>query len=100
MAFSPDGKTFVKSAMDNGTVRLWNTQTGELSRILIGHTSHVFCVAFSPDGKMLASGSYDGTLRLWDAETGELRNTRTGYTSAVVNVSFSPDGNTIGSATV
>ncbi|MDE0681276.1 MAG: sigma-70 family RNA polymerase sigma factor [Candidatus Poribacteria bacterium] len=97
MAFSPDGNTLA-SPLDNGTIRLWNTQTGELSRILIGHTYHVSCVAFSPDGKMLASGSYDGTLRLWDAETGELRNTRTGYTSAVVNVSFSPDGNTVASA--
>ena len=98
MAFSPDGKTLA-SPLNNGTIRLWNTQTGELSRILIGHTYHVSCVAFSPDGKMLASGSDDGTLRLWDAETGKLRNTRTGYTNAVVNVSFSPDGNTIASAT-
>ncbi|MXV74301.1 sigma-70 family RNA polymerase sigma factor [Candidatus Poribacteria bacterium] len=97
MAFSPDGNTLA-SPLDNGTIRLWNTQTGELSRILIGHTYHVSCVAFSPDGEMLASGSYDGTLRLWDAETGELRNTRTGYTSAVVNVSFSPDGKTVASA--
>ncbi|MCG9131689.1 sigma-70 family RNA polymerase sigma factor [Candidatus Poribacteria bacterium] len=97
MAFSPDGKTLA-SPLNNGTIRLWNTQTGKLSRILIGHTSRVFCVAFSPDGKMLASGSYDGTLRLWDAETGELRNTRTGYTSAVVNVAFSPDENIIASA--
>ncbi len=97
MTFSPDGKTLA-SPLNNGTIRLWNTQTGELSRILIGHTYDVFCVAFSPDGKMLASGSYDGTLRLWDAETGELRNTHTGYTSEVLNVAFSPDRNTLAGA--
>ena len=97
MAFSPDSKTFA-SAMNNGTIRLWNIQTGELSRILIGHTYYVFCVAFSPDGKMLASGSYDGTLRLWDTETGEPRKTHTGWTSGVADVAFSPDGRTLSGA--
>ena len=97
IAFSPDGKTLA-SAMDNGTVRLWHTQTGERHRILTGHKDIVFSVAFSPDGKTLASGSHDGTLRLWDRETGECRNTRTGYTSEVLDVAFSPDGKTLASA--
>ena len=97
MAFSPDGKTFA-SAMDNGTVRLWRTQTGERHRILTGHKDIVFSVAFSPDGRTLTSGSHDGTLRLWDRETGELRSTHTGYTSEVLSVAFSPDGKTLASA--
>ena len=97
IAFSPDGKTLA-SAMDNGTVRLWDIQTGERPRILTGHKDIVFSVAFSPDGKTLTSGSHDGTLRLWDRETGECRNTHTGYTSGVLNVAFSPDGKTLASA--
>ena len=57
----PDGKTLA-SSLNNGTIRLWNTQTGELSRILIGHTYHVFLRSVQPRmEKMLVSGSYDGT---------------------------------------
>jgi WD40 repeat protein len=39
-----------------------------------GHTNWAYAVAFSPDGKMLASGTYDRTLRLWDPATGQERN--------------------------
>jgi hypothetical protein len=40
---------------------------------LIGHTNHVDCIAWSPDGTPLATGSYDNTLRIWDASTRECR---------------------------
>jgi serine/threonine protein kinase len=67
-------------------------------QILTGHTSSVLSVAFSPDGKMLASGSGDKTIKLWNAQTGALTQTLTGHTEAIWQVRFSPDGKTLASA--
>jgi WD40 repeat protein len=61
-------------------------------RILIGHTSEVEGVAFSPDGTMLATASADGTARLWEVPGCTPVSTLTGHTSSVNAVAFSPDG--------
>ncbi|MDX2217003.1 MAG: TIR domain-containing protein [Oculatellaceae cyanobacterium bins.114] len=64
---------------------------------LQGHQDVVASVSFSPDGKTIASGSFDNTIKLWDAATGELLNTLEGQHNAVNSISFSPDGKTIAS---
>jgi WD40 repeat protein/CHAT domain-containing protein len=71
-------------------------QGGEYNR-LEGHKGVVYSVRFSPNGKLLASGSGDGTIKLWDGKTGILRHTLMGHSGGVTSVSFSPNGKTLAS---
>ena len=63
----------------------------------IGHSAQVFSVAFSPDGKKLASGSMDNTVILWDLATGKPEKILKGHTGWVLSVAFSPDGRKLAS---
>ena len=60
-----------------------------------GHSDTISSVTFSPDGRVLASGSWDNSIKLWDAATGTELRTLKGYTVPVRSVAFSPDGRTL-----
>ena len=95
---SPDGNTLVTEGVDNA-LNLWDVNTGTQQHSLIGHTSHVRTVVYSPnDNTLIASGSNDGTLRLWNADTGTERATLITVDGDVESVAFSPDGNTVACA--
>ncbi|NUK90284.1 PD40 domain-containing protein, partial [Streptomyces lunaelactis] len=82
-------------AGEDGTARLWDTTTGRTRKTLTGHKDTVYSVAFSPDGRTLATAGEDGTARLWDTTTGRTRKTLTGHKDTVYSVAFSPDGRTL-----
>jgi len=64
---TPDGKMFA-TGDDSGAVKLWDCASGKLIREMPHHGDWVFAVAFSEDGKWLASGSSDFTARVWPIE--------------------------------
>jgi len=72
--------------------KMWDATSGQETLRLQGHTGWVYSVAFSPDGKRIAS---DKTLKVWDATSGQERLTLKGHTSYVWSVAFSPDGKRI-----
>ncbi|KIJ52909.1 hypothetical protein M422DRAFT_242854 [Sphaerobolus stellatus SS14] len=103
LTFAPQGSIMKRTytpkfnktmTLQSGQLQYWPAQQGTLP----GHTYSVQSVAFSPDGKCIASGSEDNTIWIWDAETGEnVGEPLKGHTSSVWSVAFSPDGKRIAS---
>lgn len=91
LSFSPDGNQLAVGGA-TGIVRLLDAATGQPTLTLAGHTYLVFDLAYSPNGKLLATSSWDGSAILWDLTSGkELRT----FTAQWSGVAFSPDGKSL-----
>jgi WD40 repeat protein len=77
---------------DERSIYLWDAESGALLRVLQGHADWINGVAWSPDGRTLASSSDDDTVRLWDVESGQVVQVLRGHTFRVFGVAWSPDG--------
>lgn len=101
VAFSPDSSVLAVAAEIRrseppvaGDITLWNPRTGAMTGRLAGHKDSILCVAFTPDGKQLVSGSRDGTLRVWDLET-QTEVAALACGEPVLTLACSPDGKTL-----
>ena len=97
-AFTPESVRFVDGVSSNEYgVQVWDSTNGQKVLSLKGHSAGVAGVAYSPDGKRIASASGDKTVKVWDASNGKLILTFKGHTDAVCCVAFSPDGKRLAS---
>jgi len=93
VAFDSKGNRIAAGSTDETAaeyaVRIWDIGRKQTLRVLPGHSKDVYSLAFSPDGRWLASGSLEETVRIWDAQTLEFVSVLR-HGGAVYDVSFSP----------
>jgi RNA polymerase sigma factor (sigma-70 family) len=98
LAFSADGKLLAAGWGELEkpcSIGIWELESGKQRGMLVGHKASVFALAFSPDGKQLASGGYDHTLRLWDLGTYKESQPPHTLRTPVYQVAFTKDGKTL-----
>lgn len=82
----------------DGEISLWRKNNGDSHKLIktfLAHDDAISQIKYSPDGKIIASASWDKTIKLWNLETGELVNTLTGHNDGINSIAFTPDGETL-----
>lgn len=103
LRFSADGSMLFAAAGEpgiGGIAYQWKTADGSLVHKFEGHRDALYALALSPDGQMLATGSYDQKIKLWNVASGTEIKTLTGHNGGVNGLSFRPDGKVLASASV
>ena len=92
---SPDGSLVAGAGSHEKAVRIWDVHTGSQVKVIAGHSFATRSVAFSPNGRLLATVAGDGTGGLWSVATGHEIRQLDGEADVLHNVAFSPDGQTL-----
>jgi WD40 repeat protein/serine/threonine protein kinase len=95
IAFNPTGSMVLAGALLDRTIRIWETATGAERSVLATREGSVGNVAWSRDGRALASGCLDNAVRIWSAASGAVWRVLVGHTGEVRSVAWSPDGRVI-----
>jgi WD40 repeat protein/tetratricopeptide (TPR) repeat protein/tRNA A-37 threonylcarbamoyl transferase component Bud32 len=96
LAYRRDGRQLASAA--DTTVRVWDAASGKELLVFRRHTGAVWSVAYSADGRQLASAGNDQLVRVWDAASGAELFTCRGHTQGICGVAYSPDGRCLASA--
>lgn len=93
IAITPDGRKAISGTYD-GSVKVWDLESGECIRTLEGHSDTTSSVCITPDGRTAVAGCSDGFLIVWDLESGECLRSIEGHSASINSISITADGRT------